>query len=250
MINLAISLGISAALFTVVALWLGPIAAVIPAILVLIGAMFFLGRRTSKAVEAEMAQIVPLLEARQVDAARAHVQGIKERHGRWQFGLDGQLDGQLGMIEYMTMKWDRALPLLQRGTFQNWTAHVCIGCIHYRRGDKSEAWASFEKAASASRKETIIYLVWATLLERSNDRPRALEVLKKGLEAQPDSAKLKELKARIANKKKVQVKAFGDQWYQFFPEDMAKQMMMRGTRGQPQQQVVQPRIGARGAPRR
>lgn len=250
MLNLAISLGISLALFGAVALWLGPLAGIIPALILFGVLLYVLGRRTSKAVEAEMTAIVPLLEARRIDEARAHLEGMKQRHGRWQFGLEGQLDGQLGMIEYMQLKWDRALPLLERSTFQNWTAHTCIGCIHYRKGDKAAAWASFEKATSISRKETIVYLVWATLLERSNDRAKALEVIQKGLDAQPDSAKLKELQKRIANKKKVQVKAFGDQWYQFFPEDMAKQMMMRGTRGQPQQQVVQPRIGARGAPRR
>jgi len=250
MINLAISLGISLALFGLVALWLGPLAGIIPALLAFGGLLFFLGRRTSKAVEAEMGALVPLLEARQVDKAREHLEGIKQRHGPWQFGLAGQLDGQRGMIEYMQLKWDRALPLLQRGKFHNWTAHVCIGGIHSRKGDKPAAWKSFENATSIARKETMIYIVWATLLERSNDRTKALEVVKRGLEAQPDSAKLKELQKRLANKKKIQTKAFGDQWFQFFPEDMAKQMMMRGTRGQPPQQVVQPRIGARGAPRR
>ncbi|MEN0063517.1 MAG: hypothetical protein AAGA48_15305 [Myxococcota bacterium] len=250
MINLAISLGISLAIYGLVAAWLGVIAGVIPALIALGFALYGFGRRTSKAVEQEMKAIVPLLEGRKIDQAVQLIEGIKARHGNWQFGLQGQLDGQLGMIQYMQLKWDRALPLLEQGKFQNWTAHVCIGCIHYRKGNKSEAWASFERATGISRKETIIYLVWATLLERSGERTQALEVVTKGLEAQPDSAKLKEMKKKLANKKKIQTKSFGEQWYQFFPEEMAKQMMMRGTRGQPQQAIIQPRIGARGAPRR
>lgn len=248
MLNLAISLGLATVLFGIVAAIFGSIVAgVIPAVFVVFGALYFLGRRTSRAVEEEIKAIVPLLENRQIEPARQTLRSIKERYGRWQFGLEGQIDAQLGILEYIQFKWDRALPLLESGKFQNWTAHMMIGCIHYRKGSKPQAWESFSRAARTSRKETIIYLVWATLLERSNDRTKALEVLNQGLEAQPDSNKLKELKKRIANKKKIQTKTFGEQWFQFFPEDAAKQMIARGPQAG---MVPQPRIGARGAPRR
>jgi len=34
---------------------------------------------------------------------------------------------------------------------------------------------------------------------------------------------LKDLKNRIANKKKIKTKTLGEGWYQFFPEDLAAQ---------------------------
>ncbi len=86
---------------------------------------------------------------------------------------------------------------------------------------------------------------------RDGKRTEALEVVDAGLKHQPDSPMLKELQQKIANKKKVDPKAFGDLWYQFFPEDFAKQMVVRGRAGHPlMAQQPQPRIGARQAPRR
>ena len=250
MINLGISLAIGLVLFGAVSLWLGPIAAVFPALGAVGISMFVTSRRVAKAVEAELAAVVPLLQNRKIDAARKRLQGVKDRYGRWQFLLEGQIDAQLGMIEYLQMHWDAALPLLERGKWRNWTALVCIGAIHHRQGRKAQAYEAFDKAAAAGSKEVIIYGIWATLLVRDDQRSEALAVVAKGLKAQPDSKLLKDLKQKIANKKKIKPNLFGDPWYQFFPEDMAKQMMMRGRRGGMPAGVPQPRIGARSAPRR
>ncbi|MBX2800130.1 MAG: hypothetical protein KTR31_20800 [Myxococcales bacterium] len=249
MINLAISLGIGVVLFAAIALWLSPVAAIIPALGVSAIAMFFLSRRVAKRVEVALAEVVPLLQARKVDLARRKLEGIKEQYGRWQFLLEGQLDAQLGMIEYLQMNWDQALPKLEKGKWRNWTALMCIGAIHFRKGRKEQAWEAFDKAANAAHKEVVIYGVWAALLVRDNQRAEALKVVARGLKSQPDSQLLKDLKQKVANKKKIKPKMFGEQWFQFFPEDMAKEMLMRGRRGG-QPGMAQPRMGARSAPRR
>ncbi len=250
MINLAISLGLGATFFILVSLWLGPVAGVFPGLGVTGISLFLTSRRIGGQVEAEMAEIVPMLQERRIDAAQARLEAIKERYGRWQLLLSGQIDAQLGMIEYLQMHWDRAMPLLQRGKWRNWTALVCIAAIHHRQGRREEAWAALDKAASVGPKEVIIYAIWATLLVRDSQRGEALTVIARGLKAQPDSQVLKELQAKIANKKKIDPKMFGETWYQFFPEDMARKMLTRGRRGGMQQQIPQPRIGARRAPRR
>ncbi len=254
MYNLLLSLGIGIAVFGAVTAWLGVIAGVIPGIATTLVALFFLSRRVGKVVEQEMSQLVPLLQARKVAEAQQRIRSLQARYGRWQFMLEGQLSAQLGMIEYMQMHFDEALPLLEEGKWRNWSALVCIGCIHHRKGRKDQAWEAFRKAASAAPKEVIIYGVWTTLLLRDGKRAEALEVVASGLKQQPDSQIMKELKQKVANKKKVKPQMFGETWYQFFPEDMAQQMMMRGQRGgNPAMQQVaaqQPRFGARHAPRR
>ncbi len=251
MYNLLIALGAALVVFVAVTMWLGPIPALIPAVLVLALAMYLLTRRISQRLEVELAAVVPMLQNRQVDEAKAHLLAIKGRYGRWQLMLDRQLDTQLGMIDYMQMKYDEALPRLVRGKWRNWQALTCIAAIHHRRGDLPGCWEHLEKAASASPKEVIIYLVWATLLVRGGDRSAALAALSKGLVAQPDSEHLKNLKKRVANKKKIDSGQFPETWYQFFPEDLAKKMVMRGRRGQAMAGAVpQPRFKARQAPRR
>jgi tetratricopeptide (TPR) repeat protein len=252
MYNLLISSGVAAIVFIAVAFFMHPVAAAVPALLVFGLLVFFLTRRVSRAVEAEMQMMMPLLQARKVSEAEAHVRGIKKKWGKWQFMLGGQLDAQLGMLDYLQMKWDEALPKFEKGTFQNWPAKVCIGCIHYRRERFDEAWAAFESAAKTAPKEAMIYCVWATLLTRAGKREKALEALTLGLATLENSKQLKELRKAVANKKKIKTKSFGEAWYQFFPEELATQQLMRGRKGQlpAHMQAPQQKIGSRASRRR
>ena len=256
MYNLFLALGAAALTFLGVALWLGPVAAAFPAVGVLALAMFLLSRRTGQLVSTELEGVAPLLQARRIDEAETKLVRVKEKYGPWQFLLAGQIDAQLGIIDYLQLKWDSALPKLEAGKFRNAIAQTCIGAIHYRQGRKDEAWKSFASAASVSSNDVMVYCVWATLLARDGLRTEALEAVAKGQKELPNNAVLKDLHARIANKKKIDTRAFGEGWYQFFPEELQQQLVMRGTRapspfaqrlGQVQQQ---PRPGARHAPRR
>lgn len=231
MYNLLISLGIAAAVYVAVAVAMSPFSAILPAMLVLTIAMFLMARRTTKQVQAELTDLMALLQKQRIDDAKKKIQDISDKYGRWQFLLEGQMAAQLGMLDYVQMKWDLALPQLEKGRFRNWSAEVCIGAIHFRRGRKEKAWESFDKAAGTAKKESIIYLVWATLLSRDGHRDKALEVVNRGLAATPDSAVLKTLLSNIANKRKVKIRALPDMWFQFFPEDMVKKMQGRGQVG-------------------
>lgn len=250
MYNILISVGAGAVVGIVLAQVMGSLPAIIPAVLVTGIAIYLLSRRTSAAVEQELAAVAPLLQQRKIKEAKQQIRSIQQKYGKWQLMLDGQLQAQLGLIDYLQMKFDEALPQLQKGRFQNWMAQTCIGAIHYRKGDKEKAFEELAAAASTAPKEAIVYLIWATLLTRDGKRTDALSALDQGLQSMPESQALKTLRNTIANKKKIKVKTFPESWYQFFPEDMAQQMMMRGRRGQQQQQVPQPRMGVRNAPRR
>jgi tetratricopeptide (TPR) repeat protein len=252
MYNIAISVGLGCVMFGAVSLWLGPVAAVLPALLIFGLTLFFASRRVGRAVEAEMAALVPLLQQRKTNEAKALITSIQERYGKWQILLDKQLDAQVGMIDYLQLKFSDALPRLERGKFRNWSALVCIGAIHYRQDRRDAAWDALDRAANAASKEAIIYLVWATLKVRSGDRAEALAVLDRGLKANPNSEQLKNLRKRVANKRKIDTKQFPQTWYQFFPEELATQMLMRGRRTGPGpgQAAPQPKFGAGSMRRR
>jgi tetratricopeptide (TPR) repeat protein len=249
MYNVLLAIAAALLLFGVSLVWLKPIAAGIPAILLFGVVLFVLTRRISKILETEMEQIVPLLQARRVDEARAHLDAVRARYGRWQFLLDGQVAAQVGMIDYLQMKWDDALPRLEQGRWRNWTAILCIGLIHHRRGDKDKAYEEFANAASTASSEPMVYAVWVTLLSREGKRKEALEALARAKTDLPDNALIKQLHKTVANKKKINTKIFPQTWYQFFPEDMLKQHMLKG-RQQQMAQMQQPRFGGRSAPRR
>ena len=246
MYNLFISSALSVLVFVATAAFLGPWAGIVPGVLVWGIATFLLTRRTGQQVEAEMAIVVPLLQAGKVDEARAQLEVIRGKWANWQLLLDSSIDAQLGMLEYAQRKWDAALPLLEKGRTRNWMAQTCIACIHFRQSRRDACWGEMENAASTAGKEAMVYVVWAVLATRAGDRTRALEALNKGLEQLPDNDHLKNLKTTIANKKKIQTRAFGDGWYQFFPEDLVTRQLMRGRKdgGSPVQMPAQ-RPGAK-----
>lgn len=253
MYNVLIAIAAGGAVFTLVAVLLSPWAAILPGLLVTAGAMFLLARRINGILEVELAKVPAMLEQRQLDEASAHLQSIQDRYGRWQLMLDGQLEAQKGMLDYLQLRFDDALPKLEKGSWRNAPALVCIGAIHFRRGRKDEAWEALTKAQDADPKDLMTHLVHAVLRSRASDRDGALAAVATGLETLPDSQHLQNLQKRLQNKKKIDVKQFPQQWYQFFPEDLQKQMLVRGRKGGPHPdlpEVPQQRIGARSAPRR
>lgn len=221
MYNLAIAAAIGLALFLLVGFGLGSwIAAVLPAVLVSGIAIWMLTQRTSRIVEPQLAGVAAMLQERKIDEAKAVLERVKREQGPWQILLAGQLDAQIGMIDYVQMKFDEALPRLENGKWRNAMALALIGCIHWRKGDKAAAFAKLDEAIEASPKEASLYAVRATLLHEADRDPEALVGLSKGIEAAPKDAWLASLRNQIANKQKVDTKAFPQTWFQFFPEDM------------------------------
>lgn len=253
-LSLLLGLITGAAVYPIFWTWYAPIP---PAVLVSGIAFYLLSRWRTNLVQAEMQAIVPLLQARQVEQAEALVDRVRARHGRWVLLLDQQLSVQKGMLRYAQGHFDQAEPLLRRGQWNNWQAHVALAAIHHRRDEHVKAWEHLEKAAKAQAKESMVYVVWAVLAVRAGERDRALRVLARAVAKLPESRVLADLQGRVANKKKIDVKQLPQTWYHFFPEDLAKQVMVRGRKGGPvdlppgvaqrgQAPFPQPKVGRKG----
>jgi tetratricopeptide (TPR) repeat protein len=253
MLNLLVALTVGVAVFAVVTALVGPIAAVFPAVFFAGLSLFLLARRIGKRVNAQLEGLAPLLQAGRIDDGRALLARVKDRYGRWQLLLTSQIDAQLGMLEYMQLHWDEALPLLEKGKFRNGQAFVCIGAIHWRRGDKTKAFAALKRAQEVAPKDPMMVAVRATLLLRDDRREEALQALAAARGSLPTNRLVADLQAKVANKQKIDPKLFGETWYQYFPEDLRKEMLTRGRRtpvpGAPAAPAA-PRFSARHAPRR
>jgi len=253
MYNVALSSLIGFVVFGAVSVFLPWWGSLLPALLATGLSLWLLARRINGLLQPELEKVGPLLEARDVKGAEAHLRSVQKRFGRWQLYLDSQIESQLGMIDYLQMKWDQALPKLEKGQWQNAHAQVCVGAIHFRQGRKEKAWEFLAKACETDAKNPMTHIVHTVLRARADQREEALAAISKGLETLPKHGGLKQLKQRVANKKKIDVKQLPQAWYQYFPEDLAKQMVVRGRKGGPiegQPQAPQPRHGARSAPRR
>lgn len=220
----------AAAVYPLFFTWYAPIP---PAVLMAGLSFYLLSRWRTTLVQREMTALVPLLEGRQLDQAEALIDSVRRRHARWVLLLDQQLAVQKGMLRYAQGQFEQAEPLLRKGQWNNWQAHTALAAIHQRRGELGPCWEHLAKAAKAQPKEAIVYIVWAVLAVRAGEHDRALAALSQGLGKLPASKALQDLQARVANKKKVDVKQLPQTWYHFFPEDLAKQLLVRGRKGGP-----------------
>lgn len=256
MYNLLLALLAGLLTFLLVAVGLSKIAAILPALGIGVLALFLLSRRTGQLVQNELASVGTLLQQQRVDEAQTKLVLVKERYSRWQFLLAGQIDAQLGLIEYLQTKFEEARPLLEAGKWRNAPVLARLGLIDWRKGKKEEAYKLLQAATKASSDDVMIYVVWAVLKAREGARADALAAVAAGLAALPGNNTLKELQNKLANDQKIDVKTYGESWYQYFPEEyrteILKQQVMRGTRTPSPllAKLPQPRFGARHAPRR
>lgn len=234
MYNLLVAFAVGAVALVLVGLGLGWIPAILPAIALAGVTSYLLSRRVNAAVEPELARVAGLLQARKVDEATAALRRVKAQWGPWQVFLAAQMDAQMGMIAYLQMKFDDAMPLLERGAWliqagkytaqPNPTVLACFAAIQYRKGLKDQAFVNLDQATEAGTANDIgPYLVHGVLAEREGRREEALKAVDRGLKAKPNAQPLVDLRDWIANKRKVDTRRLGEVWYQYFPEDLVAQ---------------------------
>jgi hypothetical protein len=231
MISIVAAFGIACIAYGLVAVAFDPVAAVVPALFAFAVALYLLLRRASKGVERGLAGLEELLRAGKVAEASQRIEATRDRWALWMPLLRGQLTAQLGMLDYVQLRFDEALPKLIAGKWRNWIAQGCIGAIHHRAGRKEQAHAALVAATKAGKKEPLAWILRAVLLHRDDRREDALAVLAEGLTHLPGQPQLTDLQAAIANKKRVETARFGQGWYQFYPEELAARMRQAGPVG-------------------
>ncbi len=241
MYNLLIALAVSVLSFAGVLLADLPwYAGLPPALLLFPLVLYVLARRTGQQLQAALAPVQALMaelpQARSQADAHAKLDQVRQRFaevrdvfGPWQLLLSGQLEAQIGMLDYMQGRFDAALPRLSKA-WRDPMATLYEGCVHARRGRLDQAWAAFERASGYSNKEATVYLIWGLVAAKKGDTARAVTVFAKGLEALPGHPEIKKLHGAVANKHKVDPTQLGELWFRFFPEDAAQAMMVRGRR--------------------
>jgi tetratricopeptide (TPR) repeat protein len=259
MINLAIALAIAAATLLLSGfvlgggdfnLWYGLLPAVIAAVV----AYLLLMRRTLQQVEATMGRAQQELMQLQALAmtpsvnnqakikehfARA-IEIMKEAHrfDRWQFLIDTQINGQVGMLYYLQKEFDQAEPYLRNSFYKNWIAQAMLALTHFRRREYDKMEEVFERAVKANKKDSLLWALYAWC-QFKNDKPEAaIRILARAKESVTDE-RINSNLLSLQNKEKMDMEGWGEQWYQFHlvlpPQARMQQMQMQ----QQQQQLQQ-----------
>ena len=194
-------------------LWLG-----LPAGLLAGAALFiWLGRKVQTQLEAIFSKAGELLKKQQFDPAIEVMKSAYALAPR-QFLVKGTIDGQIGMVQYLRKKNEEAEPLLKSASPQHYIAKAMLGILQWKRGEVKVAKETFEMALKAGKKESLLYAVYAFVLNELHDREKAIEVLNRGLEVCKGDERLENNRNLLQNRKAMKMKVYGEQWYQFLLE--------------------------------
>jgi len=227
MLNLIISLLSGALLAVLLGIWLSPIEAVIPGVVLFAALYFLLARRAMKRLEA-----IFLAAQKELMAGRIE-KGIKIMEtarslARWQFMVGSQVDAQVGMVLFVREDFKAAQPHLEKAFSRIWIASAMLGSLHYKKKNVEQMRRAFDKAVAVGKKQGLAWQVYAWCEWKLGNPERAIEILSRGSKAlKEEDERLKNNLLALQNGKKMKMKPHGEQWYQFHLEKMPVQKMQQ-----------------------
>ncbi|MEL6340299.1 MAG: hypothetical protein AAFP04_12990 [Myxococcota bacterium] len=231
LISLAAGFVVTAALSLSGLLSIGESA--VPGVLVFIVVFFVLARRTFKQVEKVFSGAMRALQAvpPKTELAITALENARG-FGRWQFGVESQVESQIGMIHFLQQKFDKALPHFERSlSFGHWMGGAMLGVIHYKKKNHGEMKRVFEIVVKKAKKAGLAWNLYAYLLQQIGERDQAQAVLVRALKRTGDDSKVKDALLAVQNGKKIKMKSYKDQWYQFHLERPPMQYQMAAAGG-------------------
>jgi predicted Zn-dependent protease len=177
----------------------------------------YLGRRVQAKLEKVFNRAAEVMKKQQFDQAIAVMkEGYQFR--KWQFMVKGSIDGQIGVVQYLRKKTAEAEPLLRTASYQHYIAKAMLGILYWKRGEKQKAKNTFQLALKAGKKESLLYAVYAYILNEMKEKEKAVEILNRGLKVCKDDERLLVNRNNLQNNRPMKMKVYGDQWYQFMLE--------------------------------
>lgn len=234
---IALALGLAVSAILTLTHLLSPYEASLPGFLVLVVAYIYLARRTFGQMEGILRQSAAVLQRQppQIDRATAI---MREAYplGRWQFGVRTQIDAQLGMLLFLTRDFKNAQPLLARAYLLSpWLAGAMLAVIQYKQKDPPGMRKTMNVVTRKAKKQGLAWNLYAYMLNQLGDKEAAMRVLAEGAKHTLDDARVKESLLALQNGKKMKMRAYREQWYQFHLERppivrQESQAMGRGMR--------------------
>jgi tetratricopeptide (TPR) repeat protein len=222
-INLVLSLAVGFALALVIRLFgFAWPASIIPGTIAFIGAFVLLGRRIFLKLQAINGEVQKELSAMppnpreqklKIEKAIKLLEGALP-YSRWQFLVEAEIQGQIGIIKYMVKDVEGAQPALERANPRNYLAQAMKGAIAFQKKDFPTMEKNFEQAVNYGKKDGLIWASYAWCLVQNKDKDKAIKVLARAVQSNPSDEKLKNGLSALQNDKKLKMKAWEPGWWQ------------------------------------
>ncbi|MBN1968898.1 MAG: hypothetical protein JXR48_17280 [Candidatus Delongbacteria bacterium] len=200
---------------------------------IIVGLIVFLmlSRRIMKELEEVQNRANKAINNRNIDRAVKIYESALSLGKKSPF-VKGQVYGMLGMLHYVTDDLDKAIPALEKSSSMNWVAKTMLAVVHFKKKEIDKMEEIMKKVTSTSKKEGLVWGVYAYLLARLKRYEDATKVLEKGLEKLKDKdERLKTNLIELKNNRPMKMKVFGDPWYQFRLEDPPKKKIQQEMPG-------------------
>lgn len=138
---------------------------------------------------------------------------------KWSILIPGQVYSYVGMIYYIKSDKDNAETNLAKASSLNWIAKAMLAIIQMQKQNLDSMIKLFEKVVSSHKKEGLAWATYAYCLDKVRRREDAIHVLERADKAlKGKDERIKSNLIELKNSRRMKMKAFGDQWYQFMLE--------------------------------
>jgi tetratricopeptide (TPR) repeat protein len=198
-------------------------AALVPAFIGFAATFLLLARRVGQKVKVIVEQAQKELSVQpssQRDRQQRIEKAVKTLESalvweKWQPFIAGEIHAQIGMVQYMVKDYTQAEPHLRKASPRNGLAQGLLAALHYQRKQYAEMESAFETAVKVQKKQGVIWAAYAWCLLQIKERDKALKVLNRAVVANPSDEKLKNGLVALQNEKKLKMKAWEPEWWQF-----------------------------------
>ncbi len=149
------------------------------------------------------------------DAAIHKLEAVKKKYEHWQFYIKKQMNAQIGMVYYLRRDFSKAYDYLKIGFVRHWVAMAMLAIIYMKRNQTKKMIATFDKAVAVTRKEPLLWSLYAFCLEKIGDRNKAITIMEKGLKKIGSNEVMSANLEALKEGKKMKMQDYGDVWYQF-----------------------------------
>lgn len=225
MINFLFSLLIGLGVFGIFSALFSAFAAILPGLIAFFAAYVVFTSRAMKQVNALSAQAQKEMQAQKFDRA---VETFKRGFAleKRQFLVGPLMHTNLGTLLYAKGDFQAAKPHLEaseRWGFltrallgQNYAIlRAMLGCFYYRSRETEKMRAAFESAVKQGKKDGLIWSLYAYSFFKLGDREEATRILGRAAQTNPNDEKIKANLLALQNNKRMRMKAYTPQFYQF-----------------------------------
>jgi len=170
------------------------------------------------------------LQKQNVDYGIKLLMNIRDKYSKWQFFTKRMINGQIGSIYYMKHEYIKAKPYLEMSFSKHWIAQGMLAILYFKKKQYIKMNIIFERAVKYSSKQGLLWSVWAYCLFRAGKNEEAIKILLRAQKKVGNADyRIQQNLINLQNKKKIKMKSYGEQWYQFNLESLSKLNYKKGS---------------------